>query len=178
MHAANAKTTVSSAQSTLTGDYTVIYTKSKDANNYISSDGGKTLEIIRFISLATRRARSKREDHSKQCAKHRCNKFFPHFTLRPLFIFFSLNAGYSDCDIWFWYSGADGKGYVLHPCEYGAKMIVNVPESVTEVNYIIRTGVSEPLLTAEPSLSAILTCVASCISAREINLIISSVFFC
>ncbi len=59
-------------------------------------------------------------------------------------IYYNRAEGYSDCDIWFWYSGADGKGYVLHPCEYGAKMIVNVPESVTEVNYIIRTGVSEP----------------------------------
>lgn len=36
----------------LEGDYTVIYTKAGDGNNYKSNDGGKTLEVIKFLTLA------------------------------------------------------------------------------------------------------------------------------
>ncbi len=36
----------------ITGENTVIYLKGGDANNYTSNDGGNTLEIMRFISLA------------------------------------------------------------------------------------------------------------------------------
>ena len=40
---------------------------------------------------------------------------------------------YENCDIWIWWGDVAGKGYLFHECEYGAKVIVNVPEEVEEV---------------------------------------------
>ncbi len=51
---------------------------------------------------------------------------------------------YSKCDMWIWYPNADGKGYLFHECEYGAKVVLNVPEDVTEVGFIVRRDCSEP----------------------------------
>lgn len=63
---------------------------------------------------------------------------------RQLTIYYNRASGYENCDIWLWYDGADGRGYLLHECAYGAKVVVNVPETVEEVGYIIRTGCSDP----------------------------------
>ncbi|MGN0814136.1 MAG: type I pullulanase [Candidatus Coproplasma sp.] len=63
---------------------------------------------------------------------------------RQLTIYYNRAAGYTNCDIWLWYDGADGRGYVFHECDYGAKVVVNVPDTVEEVGYIIRTGCSDP----------------------------------
>ena len=49
-----------------------------------------------------------------------------------------------DCDIWMWWDGKEGSGYEMHPCDYGAKVVVNVPDTVTEVGFIVRTGCSDP----------------------------------
>ena len=46
-------------------------------------------------------------------------------------------------DMWIWFKGRDGKSYPMHPCEYGAKVVVNVPEDVEEVGFIVRTGVTQ-----------------------------------
>ncbi|MDE6104741.1 MAG: type I pullulanase [Clostridia bacterium] len=59
-------------------------------------------------------------------------------------IYYNRAEGYDKCDIWFWYDGVDGRGYEWHPCAYGAKFIANVPENITTVNFIIRTGCSDP----------------------------------
>ncbi|MGN1104678.1 MAG: pullulanase-associated domain-containing protein, partial [Candidatus Coproplasma sp.] len=63
---------------------------------------------------------------------------------RQLTIYYNRAAGYENCDIWLWYGDTAGKGYLFHECEYGAKVVVNVPETVTEVGYIIRTDCSDP----------------------------------
>lgn len=55
-----------------------------------------------------------------------------------------LNIDISTCDIWIWYDGANGRGYPMHECAYGAKVVVNVPEDVTEVGFIVRKNCSEP----------------------------------
>ena len=47
-------------------------------------------------------------------------------------------------DMWIWFKGQDGRGYRMHPCAYGAKVVVNVPQDVTEVGFIVRTGCSDP----------------------------------
>ena len=57
---------------------------------------------------------------------------------------FSSWADYETCDIWIWYDDVDGKGYLLEQCEYGAKVVINVPETVTEVGFIVRKDCSEP----------------------------------
>ncbi len=49
-----------------------------------------------------------------------------------------------NCDIWAWWDGKEGSGYVMHPCEYGAKVVLNIPEGVEQVGFIVRTGCSEP----------------------------------
>ena len=63
---------------------------------------------------------------------------------RQLTIYYKRASGYENCDIWLWYEGVEGRGYDLHECSYGAKVVVNVPNTVTEVGYIIRTGCSDP----------------------------------
>ncbi len=51
---------------------------------------------------------------------------------------------YSKCDMWIWYPNADGRGYLFHPCEYGGKVVLNVPEEITEVGFIVRRNCSDP----------------------------------
>ncbi len=51
---------------------------------------------------------------------------------------------YSKCDVWMWWDGADGRGYPFHRCNYGVMCVVNVPESVSQVGFIVRTDCSEP----------------------------------
>ena len=57
---------------------------------------------------------------------------------------FSSWADYETCDIWIWYDDVDGKGYLMEQCEYGAKVVINVPDTVTEVGFIVRKDCSEP----------------------------------
>ena len=51
---------------------------------------------------------------------------------------------YSKCDMWIWYPNADGRGYLFHPCEYGVKVVLNVPEDIAEVGFIVRKNCSDP----------------------------------
>ena len=52
-------------------------------------------------------------------------------------------ADYSTCDMWIWYPNADGHGYLFHPCAYGVKVVLNVPEDVSEVGFIVRRRCSD-----------------------------------
>ena len=47
-------------------------------------------------------------------------------------------------DVWVWLEGAEGKGYILYPCEYGYKAVINVPEGVEKVGFIVRYNCSDP----------------------------------
>ena len=51
---------------------------------------------------------------------------------------------YENCDIWIWYGDVAGQGYLFHECDYGAKVVVNVPDYVTEVGFIVRKNCSDP----------------------------------
>ncbi len=53
-------------------------------------------------------------------------------------------ADYSKCDMWIWYPDAEGRGYPFHPCEYGGKVVLNVPEEITELGFIVRKNCSDP----------------------------------
>ena len=57
-----------------------------------------------------------------------------------LTIYYKNDTGYADKDVWLWYGSVAGRGYELHPCEYGAKAMFNIPEAVEEVGYLIRTN--------------------------------------
>ena len=54
------------------------------------------------------------------------------------------NVNYDKCDMWIWYPNADGRGYLFQPCDYGAKVVLNVPEGIDEVGFIVRKDCSDP----------------------------------
>lgn len=66
--------------------------------------------------------------------------------MNQLTLYWTRSGGVNleNSDIWIWWSGKDGSGYVMHECDYGGKVVVNVPESVEEVGFIVRTGCSDP----------------------------------
>ena len=47
-------------------------------------------------------------------------------------------------DIWCWWEDKAGQGYLLNECQYGYKIVLNIPEEVKEVGFIVRTYCSEP----------------------------------
>ena len=53
-------------------------------------------------------------------------------------------ADYAKCDVWVWFPGKDGSGTLFYPCDYGVKCMVNVPEEVNEVGFIVRRDCSNP----------------------------------
>ena len=54
------------------------------------------------------------------------------------------DADTSKCDVWVWFPGRDGHGELFHPCSYGVKCMVNVPEDVDELGFIVRRDCSNP----------------------------------
>ena len=54
------------------------------------------------------------------------------------------SINFETSDMWIWFPGADGRGYQMYPCAYGAKCMINVPQDVTEVGFIVRVNCSEP----------------------------------
>jgi pullulanase len=65
-------------------------------------------------------------------------------TNQLIFYWYNPAGSYDDCDMWIWYPNADGHGYLFHPCEYGAKVVLNVPQDITEVGFIVRKNCSDP----------------------------------
>ena len=58
--------------------------------------------------------------------------------------YWNYNGSYENCDVWAWFGDQAGKGYVFHECEYGAKAVINIPEGVEEVGFIVRRNCSNP----------------------------------
>ncbi len=58
--------------------------------------------------------------------------------------YWSYDGSYENCDMWIWLEGKDGKGYTFSPCEYGGKVVLNVPESEERVGFIVRRDCSDP----------------------------------
>jgi pullulanase len=50
----------------------------------------------------------------------------------------------SNCDVWVWWDGKEGSGYLMHECSYGGKAVINVPEGIEQVGFIVRKDCSEP----------------------------------
>ena len=61
-----------------------------------------------------------------------------------IFYWDAEDANLDNCDMWIWFPNADGRGYLFHPCEYGAKVALNVPADVDKVGFIVRRDCSEP----------------------------------
>ena len=58
--------------------------------------------------------------------------------------YWSYPGTIENCDVWVWWDGKEGSGYLLHECEYGAKAVINVPEGIEQVGFIVRRDCSEP----------------------------------
>ena len=58
--------------------------------------------------------------------------------------YWNWDGSYENCDMWIWWGDKAGQGYLFHECEYGAKVVVNVPEDVSEVGFIVRRDCSDP----------------------------------
>ena len=54
------------------------------------------------------------------------------------------SINFDTSDMWIWFPGKDGRGYMMYPCAYGAKVMINVPADVEEVGFIVRVNCSEP----------------------------------
>jgi pullulanase len=65
-------------------------------------------------------------------------------TNQLIFYWLAKDVDLSKCDMWIWFPNADGKGYVFHEDYRGPKVILNVPEDVTEVGFIVRKNCSDP----------------------------------
>ena len=65
-------------------------------------------------------------------------------TRQVTFYWYGDGVDYDTCDMWIWYPNADGHGYLFHPCAYGAKVVLNVPESESKVGFIVRRNCSSP----------------------------------
>ena len=63
---------------------------------------------------------------------------------KQLTLYWNYSGSYDKCDIWIWWDGKEGSGYPFYKCEYGAKVIVNVPDSIEQVGFIVRRDCSEP----------------------------------
>ena len=61
-----------------------------------------------------------------------------------LTIYWRHSGSYENCDVWIWWGDVAGKGYVFHECNYGAKVVINVPEGISEVGFIVRKNCSDP----------------------------------
>ena len=54
------------------------------------------------------------------------------------------NSGIENCDMWIWWEGKDGNGNIFYPCEYGGKVVINVPENIGQIGFIVRRNCSDP----------------------------------
>jgi pullulanase len=61
-----------------------------------------------------------------------------------LTLYWNYDGSYENCDVWIWWGDVAGKGYLFHECNYGAKVVINVPEGISEVGFIVRRDCSEP----------------------------------
>lgn len=65
---------------------------------------------------------------------------------KQLTIYWTYPGGvdFATSDIWMWWTGKEGSGYTMHECAYGGKVVVNVPDSIEEVGFIVRVDCSDP----------------------------------
>lgn len=61
-----------------------------------------------------------------------------------LTLYWSYSGTYENCDIWIWWGDKTGQGYLFRECDYGGKVVINVPEGVEQVGFIVRKDCSEP----------------------------------
>ena len=63
---------------------------------------------------------------------------------RVVFYWYGEGVDYATCDMWIWFPNADGRGYLFEPCDYGVRVVLDVPEGVDKVGFIVRKACSDP----------------------------------
>lgn len=63
---------------------------------------------------------------------------------RVVFYWHQDGGNYDACDMWIWLPNAAGQGYLFEPCEYGARVVLDVPADTAKVGFIVRKDCSEP----------------------------------
>ncbi len=58
--------------------------------------------------------------------------------------YWKYSQSIENTDMWIWHEGKDGKGYVFTPWKHGGKVVLNVPQDVTKIGYIVRRDCSDP----------------------------------
>lgn len=58
--------------------------------------------------------------------------------------YWNHSGSYENCDIWVWWEGKGGSGYRFYECDYGAKAVVNVPEGIEQIGFLVRKNCSDP----------------------------------
>ena len=58
--------------------------------------------------------------------------------------YWAYSGEIKNADVWVWWDGKDGQGYILHECDYGAKAVINVPSGIKRVGFIVRRDCSDP----------------------------------
>ena len=61
-----------------------------------------------------------------------------------LTLYWDGDTDLSKADVWVWWDGKEGSGHLFYPCDYGAKAMINVPEGIGQVGFIVRYGCSDP----------------------------------
>ncbi len=65
-------------------------------------------------------------------------------TKQVTFYFTKSGLNSQTSDIWVWWDGKEGSGYLFHECDYGVKAVINVPETIDQVGFIVRVDCSDP----------------------------------
>ena len=61
-----------------------------------------------------------------------------------IFYWQAEGVNYDTCDMWIWFPGKDGRGYLFEPCDYGVRVALEVPSDVSRVGFIVRKACSDP----------------------------------
>lgn len=64
--------------------------------------------------------------------------------MRRVVFYWKGTAGMDTSDMWIWWDGKDGNGYLFEECPYGFMCSVDVPSSLSKVGFIVRTSCSDP----------------------------------
>ena len=110
----------------------------------------RLLSVVFALALLLSMTACGKDDGSKPSDTHQDKKPAEEYS-EPLIdgynqitFYWTYSGTYEDCDVWAWWGDQAGKGYLFHECEYGAKAIINIPEGIEEVGFIVRKGCSDP----------------------------------
>ncbi len=101
-------------------------------------------------SVASKEDTSASKDESSSSSGEEVSQPGDEYTLEreeghnQITFYWNYNGTYENCDLWAWWGDKAGQGYLFHECAYGAKVVLNIPEGIDQVGFIVRRDCSEP----------------------------------